>query len=276
MPYRRLPKTDNARLVSLRKTVAMEQWPIDQLPISARLLTQAKAYLPVFDGLVQQYNMTYESRVDSNKSYKKSIRQVRMYISHFIQVLNMAVMRGEIKKESKEYYQLIPEDYTIPDLSTEESLVEWGRNVIEGEQARIANGGIPLSFPTIAKVKVYYDIFLERYQSQQTHRQSTSRNHLRVYEMREEVDELILQIWDAIEAYYADLLPYAKYVACKKAGVIYYYRTGERHLSPRTDELIIEDQKSTLLIDFEHPDKTVSVADAISATVDGVGTDEVE
>lgn len=255
MPYRRLPKTDNARLVTLRKTVAMEQWYIDQLPVSTRLLTQAKTYLPVFDTLVQQYNMTYESRVDSNKKYQVIIRNARMYISHFIQVLNMAVMRGEMKKEIKEYYQLIPEDYTIPDLSTEDGIVEWGRNIIEGEQQRIAAGGLPLSFPTIAKVKVYYDIFVDSYQSQQMHRQSTSRNHSRVFQMRDQIDELILQIWDAVEQYYADLLPYARYTACKKAGVIYYYRTGERHLTPRTDQLIIEEREATLTLDFE-PNKT--------------------
>lgn len=251
MPYRRLPKTDNARIVSLRKIVAMESWSINELPISARLLQQAKAYLPAFDTLVQQYNMTYESRVASNKKYQVIIRNARMYVSHFIQVLNMAIMRGELKKEVKEYYQLIPEDYTIPDISTEEGIAEWGRNIIEGEQQRVANGGLPLSYPTAAKVKVYYDIFMDSYQSQQTHRQSTSRNHDRVFQMREQIDELLLRIWDAIEAYYAELLPYARYMACKKAGVIYYYRTGERHLSPRTDELIIENREATLSIDFD-------------------------
>lgn len=252
MPYRRLPKTDNARLVSLRKIVAMESWPINELPISTRLLQQAKAYLPVFDTLVQQYNMTFESRVESNKKYQVIIRNARMYVSHFIQVLNMAIMRGELKKEVKEYYQLIPEDYTIPDISTEEGIAEWGRNIIEGEQQRIENGGLPLQYPNIAKVKIYYDLFMESYQSQQTHRQSTSRNHKRVFVMRDQIDELILSIWDSIEEHYANLLPYARYTSCKKAGVIYYYRTGEKHLSPRTDELIVENREATLTIDFDN------------------------
>lgn len=250
MPYRRLPTTDNARIVSLRNTVAMERWPLNELPISTRLLAQAKAYLPVFEGLVQQYNMTFESRVASNKKYQIILRNVRMYVSHFIQVLNMAVMRGELKKEVKEFYRLEIDNNNTPDLSTEEGIVEWGRNVIEGEHQRVAAGGIPLSFPSVAKVKVYYDIFIDSYQSQQTHRQSTSRNHSRVFQMRDQVDELILQIWDSVEAYYADLLPYARYTACKRAGVIYYYRTGERHLTPHTDELIMKERKATLSLDF--------------------------
>ena len=259
MPYRRLPKTDNARIVSLKKTVAMESWAIEEIPISPRLLQQAKTYLPVFSSLVQQYNMTFENRVLSNKKYQGMIRTARMYISHFIQVLNMAVMRGEMKKEVKEYYQLIPEDFTIPDISSEEGIAEWGRNIIEGEQLRLENGGIPLQFPNIAKVKIYYDIFMDSYQSQQTHRQSTNRNHGRVSSMRGEVDALILSIWDAIEEHYVGLLPYARYNACKKAGIIYYYRTGEKHLSPRTDERIVENDEATLTLDFEHPDVDAAV-----------------
>lgn len=259
MPYRRLPKTDNARLVSLRKIVDMENWPINELPISPRLLQQSKAYLPVFDTLVQQYNITFESRVHSNKKYQGIVRNARMYISHFIQVLNMTVMRGELKKEVKEYYQLDPDDFTVPDISTEEGIAVWGKNLFEGEQMRIANGGLPMSYPTAAKVKVYYDIFMDSYQSQQTHRQSTERNHGRVFQMRDQIDELILRVWDSIEEYYADLLPYARYTACKKAGVIYYYRTGERHLSPRTDERIIEEREATLTLDFG--DDTAADAD---------------
>lgn len=250
MPYRRLPKTDMSRLKSLRKAVELEKLPIDDVPISFRLLTQAKAYLPVFENLVQQYNMTFESRVTSNKSYQQVIKNARMYVSHFIQVLNFAVMRGEIKKDAKLLYKLDPTDYTVPDLSTDDGLAEWGRNIITGEQERIAAGGTPLSYPTIAKVKVHYDIFMDRRMSQNTHRQSTSRNHQRVTEMREQVDELILQIWDAVEAYYAELLPYAKYSACKKCGIIYYYRTGEAKLTPKTDEDIIKAKEATLEMKF--------------------------
>ena len=47
MPYRRLPKTDQARLKSLKKAIAMERMPMNEIPVPLRLLTQAKAYLPV-------------------------------------------------------------------------------------------------------------------------------------------------------------------------------------------------------------------------------------
>ena len=251
MPYRRLPKTDQARLKSLKKAIAMEKMPMNEIPVPLRLLTQAKAYLPVFETLVNQYNLTFETQVTESKKYQNMLKNARMYVSHFIQVLNFAVLRGEFKKDVKVLYGLDPDDYTVPDLTTDAALVAWGRKIIDGEQERVAQGGIPLSFPTIAKVRVHYDIFCEHRTNQKTHQQSTNRNQQRVAEMRDQVDELILQIWDAIEAAYVDLLPYARYQACVKCGVIYYYRKGEKHLTPKVDEDIEKAQAATLSLLFE-------------------------
>ena len=122
MPYRRLPKTDQARLKSLKKAIAMEKMPMNEIPVPFRLLTQAKAYLPVFETLVSQYNMTFETQVSESKKYQNMVKNARMYVSHFIQVLNFAVLRGEFKKDIKVLYGLDPDDFTVPDLTTDAAL----------------------------------------------------------------------------------------------------------------------------------------------------------
>lgn len=251
MPYRRLPKTDKKRLYALQKAIELENRPLSEVPISPKMIEQAKAYFPVFQTLVFQFQTIYNRRVDANKKYTETVKNARMYLSHFIQVLNMTVQRGEIKKDLKKLYNLDPDDYTVPDISNDKNLEYWGNLIINGENERIAQGGIPLSHPNIARVKMHYDIFAELKVSQNTHNESTIRNHQKVKQMREQVDELILMIWDAVEQYYANLLPYARYEACRKCGVIYYYRTGEKHLTPKTDENILLNEKSTLLLDFE-------------------------
>ncbi len=250
MPYRRLPKTDLARLTSLRKIVELENAGLDAVPINFRLLSQAKTYLNAFENLVSQYNETFEQQVSSSKEYQQKVRDARMYISHFIQVLNFAVQRREIKKETKELYKLDPDDFTVPDLTSDAALVEWGENIIKGEQERIANKGVPITYPTIARVKVFYDIFNDARISQKTRQTSTARTQQRVVKLRMEVDELILQIWDAVEQHYAHLLPYERYMACTRCGVIYYYRSREPKLTPKVDEDIRAAQAATLTIDF--------------------------
>jgi len=94
------------------------------------------------------------------------VKMARLYISHFIQVLNLAVIRNEIRALQKELYGLNVQENALPDLSSETALADWGRKVIEGERKRMGQGGIPIYNPTIAKVKVHYDIFMESYEKQ--------------------------------------------------------------------------------------------------------------
>ena len=163
-----------------------------------------------------------------------------MYISHFIQVLNLAVIRGEIKKEQKALYKLDQQNHILPDLSTEEDLLIWGKNIIEGEQERTRLGGFPIYNPSINKVKVYYDIFQENSINQKMHRKTTNRVYENLEVLRKQADAIILDIWNQVEEYYKDKLPYARLRSCQDYGVIYYYRTGESRLTPETDKKLQE------------------------------------
>ena len=180
----------------------------------------------------------YTSTVNANKQYRHIVQNARMYISHFIQVLNLAVIRGEIKKEQKLLYGLDPHQHVVPDLSTEEYLLDWGKKIIEGEQKRMANGGFPIYNPAINKVKVHYDIFCEHQRQHTFHVQNTERVHGDLEPLRKQADELILNIWNLVEEYYRNELPYAKMMKCQLYGVIYYYRKGERKLTAEGDREI--------------------------------------
>ena len=244
MPYRRLPKTDKTRLRALQTAVmrASEAEYTDQA-INYKTLSEAQRFLMQFENQVAQYHANTDTKVSANKQYRHKVHNARMYISHFIQVLNLAVIRGEIKRANKELYHLDPNNTALPDLSTEESLLEWGKNIIEGEQKRIAQGGFPIYNPAINKVQVHYDIFREQYTTHILHKKT----HTRVYEdietMRKDADRILLDIWNQVEAFYQDQLPYARLCKCKEYGLIYYYRTGEQHLTSDTDKQITEQQR---------------------------------
>ena len=139
MPYRRLPNTDQARLRALRTAVqrAAESDFTEQI-IPYRLSKDAESCLLKFENVVSQFRQNFESKVSGAKNYRRVVQLTRMYISHFIQVLNMAVIRGEIKKEQKRLYHLSETSHTLPDLSGEGDLLLWGKNIIEGETARMS------------------------------------------------------------------------------------------------------------------------------------------
>lgn len=236
MPYRRLPNTDQARLTALQKAVqkASEADFTEQV-IRYQTLSKAQTFLAQFLNVVTQYHQNFNSKVSANKQYRHQVQNARMYISHFIQVLNLAVIRGEIRKDQKELYKLDPESHILPDLSSEEDLLVWGQNIIDGENERVRQGGFPIYNPAINKVKVHYDIFKERQVNQRIHVKSTSRIYEDLETLRKEADAIILELWNQIEEFYRNELPYARMRLCEEYGVRYYYRTGEKKLSAETD-----------------------------------------
>lgn len=251
MPYRRLPKTDQARLRALQKAIQQAgNAAYNDQAINYRTITEAQRFLMQFENQVAQYHANFDSKVTANKQYRHRIHNARMYISHFIQVLNLAVIRGEIKRSQKELYHLDPKSNTLPDLTTEEGLMEWGQNIIDGEMKRTAAGGFAIYNPSINKVKVHYEMFKEDYTSHQLHKKT----HSRVYEdtetLRKKADTIILDIWDQVEAFYKDELPYAKLQKCQAYGMIYYYRTGETKMTAQTDQKIIEQRKQQISLEF--------------------------
>lgn len=252
MPYRRLPNTDQARLTALRTAVERaSEADFSEQVISYKTRNEAQRFLMMFENKVEQYHQNFQSKVSANKQYRHIVQNARMYISHFIQVLNLAVIRGDIKKEQKELYHLDPNSHIVPDLSSEEDLLVWGKNIIEGEQQRVKQGGFPIYNPTINKVQVYYDIFKDKQVTQSMHKKIANRAFEDVGEMRKQADELILEVWNQIEEYYRNLLPYEKMCHCKNYGVVYYYRSGERKLTPETDEAIRQEIKNSPTLELD-------------------------
>lgn len=236
MPYRRLPNTNQARLRAIKQAVQRAQNAdyTDQV-LSYKTLNEAQRFLMQFEGQMSQYNDNFSSKVNANRTYRKVTQNARMYISHFIQVLNMSIQRGEIKREQRELYGLSPDTNTVPDLTSDEDILLWGKRIIDGEMKRLSMGGFPIYNPAINKVQVHYDIFKEHHQTHTFHERNTTRVYEDLDALRKQADPLILDIWNQVEEHYANLLPYDKMMHCKQYGVIYYYRPSEKKLTPESD-----------------------------------------
>ena len=207
MPYRRLPNTDQARVRALKAAVEKgDVYNVRDLAISLKTLFEARNFLQRFEAAQIYYTQCYENQSRASRKHQANVKTARLYISHFIQVLNLAVLRDEIKAVHKKLYDL-PDANVVPDLLSEASLVEWGKKIIEGEQRRTGQGGIPIYNPTIARVKVHYDIFLDSYERQKNYQALTNRSLDELSSMRERADELILDIWNQVEAKYQDVTP---------------------------------------------------------------------
>lgn len=231
MPYRRLPNTDQARLRALQKSVReTRKHRFEEPIISYKTLHEAETFLPLFEKQLILYNQSLENQINNNTKYQHIINNARTYISHFIQVFNLSVIRGEIKKEYKTYYELDEDIHHVPDLSTEANILFWGEKIIYGENYRLNNGGgTPIYNPSIAKVQVHFEIFKTHKAEQKIYQSTTTHNREKLSKMREKADDIILSIWNQVEKHFQkDESAEARIAQCKAYGVIYYYRRSEK------------------------------------------------
>ena len=175
MPYRRLPNTDQARIRALKAVVVRgDVSGIYDMAVSLKTWGEVRNFLPKFEAAHAYYEECYGRQAKAGRKHQANVKIARLYISHFIQVLNLAVIRSEIRRSHKEFYGLEVRGNSVPDLTSEASLAEWGQKIIDGENKRISQGGIPIYNPAIAKVRVYYDIFMESYELQKSLQASTA------------------------------------------------------------------------------------------------------
>lgn len=232
MPYRRLPNTDAARLRAMK--IAKEKY--DKLgaaavPFSARTANIIRGLIPTFERAISDYKTAVNAQSEKNAKYQMLVKAARMYVSHFIQVLNLSCLRNEIKPEKKLMYKLLPDNYTVPDLSTEALLMEWGKNVIDGEMERLRQSpGAAIYNPSIGKVKVHFDQFADAYQLKRVSQKNAGRYLDNIQVMRKEVDAAILHLWNEIEEAFAPLGMEQMQEKSKEFGIVYYLRRKERKL----------------------------------------------
>ena len=227
MPYRRLPNTDQARIRALKAAVdSCVRGGIFTNVLTHNTYHRAKELLESFSREVAVYKrcVAEQSPKKGNESYEAALKKARMYVSHFIQVLSMCIMRGEVARSKRPYYGLPENEDTVPNLFSEASVLEWGQKIIAGEQRRQGEGGVPIYNPTMGRVSVVFELFKEMYDRRHMLQTRTAEALANISNMRYEVDELIFEVWGEVEKSFASLSGDARIKKCAEYGVIYYYR----------------------------------------------------
>jgi hypothetical protein len=246
MPYRRLPNTDSARLRALKKAIEMSKdIPPFKLAFTMKTLVRIQAFLPVFENAISHQKQTLVNQAEKGKSNQDTARKARLYITHFLKVMNMAISRGELPPETRSLYGIATDDSSLPALTTENELVAWGKRIIDGEEYRIRKGNMPVTNPTIAVVKVRYEKFLETRNHYKTINRRATDCVNRTSELRRNADELIASLWNEIESSFASLPEEEKRANTEKYGLVYVFRKNEivkQDLSPTLFEVNQDNQ----------------------------------
>ena len=228
MPYRRLPNTDSARLKSLKSAHEKgKDVPPFKLAFSPSSFRKIQSILPGFENAISEHRNSLNIQADKNKEYQKRLRKARLYISHFIQVVNMAISRGDMVPETRNFFELEEGEKKIPALNSEEEVISWGKRLIDGEQQRQLKGLSPVTNPTIAVLKVHYDKFMEYHNYLKSLKLRSQRAQESLNEKRSQVDGVIQQIWNEVEHSYDDLPEEMKREKASDYGLVYVFRKNE-------------------------------------------------
>lgn len=228
MPYRRLPNTDSARLRALQTAFAKgKELPPFKLAFSQQSLRKLHSIIPQFEKALLEYRSTFNHQVRKNKEYLQIYKRAKLYISHFIQVMNMSVNRGELPAITRTFFGMGEQESYVPDLNTERSVLEWGEKIIKGENQRRLQGLTPITNPAIALVKVRYEQFVDAYKFQKTLQADKRRAMDNIVQLRVDVDAIILAIWNEVEEFFKDLPDNLMREKSAEYGVSYVFRKNE-------------------------------------------------
>lgn len=225
MPYRRLPNTDKSRLKAL-KTALQKQEKRGVFSLPFELQQRLNKITRDFETKLNLKNTTASQMRERNKQHAKLVSKCRIYISHFLQVVNMAILRGELQKNTRTYYGLEEQCSKLPDLHTESMLIHWGALLINGEQKRMLNGGSRMNNPSLALVSINFENFKESFQGLEVKRSILERATKDLNNCRVIVDALILELWNILESHF-DKKNKQELEQCIEWGINYVYRKSE-------------------------------------------------
>jgi len=228
MPYRRLPNTDAARIRAMKTALQKgEEVPPHKLAFSAKLLVDLRRLFTLFENNIKHYRHSVNIQNSKSKEYSETLCKIRIYLTHFVRVMNMAITRGELPVEIRTFYGISVNDSTVPPLISENEIVNWGKKIIEGEETRIIKGGSPITNPTIAVVKVWYENFIQALHDNNTQAKKMSDIMEKNNALRKEVDKLISEIWNEVEKSHAAYLDETRKTLNEEYGLVYFFRKEE-------------------------------------------------
>ena len=112
MPYRRLPNTDSARLRAMKKALEIgKDTPPFNLAFSMKTLVRLQGFLPVFENSISHQRQTTNNQLDKSKVNQELTRKVRLYLNHFLKVVNMRYIKSINKT-----YQKTGKSMCVPSL----------------------------------------------------------------------------------------------------------------------------------------------------------------
>ncbi|MFO7879605.1 MAG: hypothetical protein ACQES0_04735 [Bacteroidota bacterium] len=235
MPSRKLPQNDTMRYEAMKMALEVaDKQAVGDCAFGRATYDELKAMFSRFEQIYQSME-----KLKDHQEYLPLQKKARLYITHYLQVMLMAVERGELPENTTEYYGIKPGSWKLPKLQSDKQLIEYGKSLFERDAKRISEGGKYITNPGIAVVKVWFEKYLDAWENHQLQLKKYKNNKHFLEQMRHDANACIKNVWDEVEAAYEHLRPALKRKAAAKYGVMYVESSRERAIrsAPATGSL---------------------------------------
>jgi hypothetical protein len=202
---------------------ASDNVPVEDCALSRATYDELKGMFSRFE----QIFLSME-KLKNNREYLPLQEKARLYITHYLQVMLMAVERGELPENTPEYYGIKSGSNRLPKLQSDKQLIDFGKSLFEMDAKRISEGGKYITNPGIAVVKVWFEKYLNAWENHQVQLKKYKNNKEFLEQMRFNANACIKTVWDEVETAYDHLRPALKRKAAAKYGVVYVESARER------------------------------------------------
>lgn len=219
---RRLPTTIITRQLALNNANTANTTPPGGVnPLTAATQARVVAQTPLYNQAINA-SATAKGNLNTNTPVKDAaVNTCRMLNSHFIQVFNLGVARGKYPAGHRSYYTLETSSDAVPDMGTEDLVKLWAHHLIDGDAARLLNGGLPMANPDIAEVQAALTAMESQMTAHDNFAFLLDQKQEAVETMNALVDPIIKKVWDEVETFFNEETPESKRANARLWGVVY-------------------------------------------------------
>lgn len=238
MPQRRLPQSEAALLKAMRtgKDRKDSMPPPLVIPYSSGTISKLDTFYPAYKLKVLTLEAALQTQTSVTATVKDTKQLAIWFISDFFSALQSAIRRKTFNPSVRAFYGLAVNDEKIPTLKTEADILFWGDKAAAGETARIAAGGVPITFPNIAEVNTAVTNFTNPNLAQANAKEAYDAAQEALQADRAEAEKLVLKMWNETEAAFDEGDKASMRRKAREWGVVYVPNPGE---APNPDEFSI-------------------------------------
>lgn len=231
MPGRSLPNSDAQRTSAF--DTAFNKWaatPAGQRAFSTDQYNALVAQRTPWKTTAGAASAALFAQTNATKAAEDAGQKLEQLISHFFQVFNLGVSRGDFNASARAFYNLDISNAVAPMAASQADRQTWSQNVIAGEAARQNAEGAaykPMALPAAADVAAAQVFYTAALGTASTAKDAFDLAQEAVQGLRPAADGCIKDLWDTIEFTYRHDDPPSLRRKAREWGVVYVTRPGE-------------------------------------------------